>query len=140
MASLPKLPRPDPGYVLKAADIKLMSDAIRRGWVTVADGGGLVALYGENGISLSQAAPAVGPRIMFVTTTIPAKSGDICDPGQAVDAVFDETTNALTAGTGDPVDVRNYHEKSFLEGGIIAAFTRFGVLWAFDIDKCANYQ
>lgn len=80
------------------------------------------------------------PRIMFVTTEISAMSGDTTGSGQAVDAAYDRATGNLTAGTTPPATVRNYHEKRFLEGAIIAAFPQYGTLWAFDVNRCDNYQ
>lgn len=80
------------------------------------------------------------PRIMFVTVDIDAMSGDVTGAGKAVDAVYDPATFKLTAGTGPAFDVRNYHEKSFLTGGIIEAFSRYGVFWADDVNKCSKYQ
>lgn len=79
-------------------------------------------------------------RIMFVTSDIDAMTGDDTGSGTAVDGVYDTATGKMTAGTGADQEVRNYHEKKFLSGGIIAAFPLSGTLWACDVNKCAKYN
>jgi hypothetical protein len=83
--------------------------------------------------------PGGGPIILFVTATISAMSGGTAGQGSAVLATFNASTKALTQGTGAALTVYSYHEKTFVTGAIIAAFSWSGVLWAFDVDKCANY-
>lgn len=78
-------------------------------------------------------------RIMVVTTTIAAMSGSTVGTGQAKDMKFNNSTKALTVGTGSAVGVCNYHEKTFVSGAIIAVYPWSDTLWAFDVDKCANY-
>ena len=81
-----------------------------------------------------------GTRVMFVTEDISAMSGSTTGSGQAVDAVYDPATGNLTAGTGPPQEVRNYHEKKFLVGGIIEIFPWSGAWWPDDVDRCDKYS
>lgn len=80
-----------------------------------------------------------GLRVMFVTAEIGAMAGDTTGAGQAVDAVYDAASKQLTPGAGPGVDVRNYHDRRFLDGGLIAADLWRGELWAFDIGKCTDF-
>lgn len=85
-------------------------------------------------------AKSVSPSlVMVVTVTIEAMTGTIPGQGKAVQALFNPATPSLTAGSGTAQTVWSFHEKTFIEGAIIAVFTYSGALWVDDVDKCANY-
>lgn len=88
------------------------------------------------------AGPNAGPtlRIMFVTSDVAAMSGTVAGSGTATDATFDPGTGNLVSSGGDDVTVWNYHEKSFLTGGIISAELAFSQWWAFDVNACSKYS
>jgi hypothetical protein len=114
-------------------------EAIERSRPIVGQGSGLDVVQLPNGFDFRLAPGLAPPRVMVVTTSITKKVSTTAGIGAAKDAAFVRSTKALTTGAGVAIDVYSYHtDKSFNVGAVIAAFPWSGVLWAFDVDDCAN--
>lgn len=138
MSNTPRLPDPKPGEPVKAEHVRQIVAAIKKCWVTVGIGGGLEALYGENGVSLS----AIG------------RGGDVwayLAPGQSVTAASGTTkgtgtvtlfdTDGVTprTGPGSTVDVLN--AGGAVAGGVNGYLVKLGVMadgsYSLDVAPCA---
>jgi hypothetical protein len=126
------LPRFKPGRPIPTKKLNAALEAIERSRPGTGPGSGLSITQLPNGFAFRATNPG-GPRLMTVTTDIPALSGTTAGKGAAQDCEFVVGTAALTAGSGTAVDVYSYHSVLIPADTIIETYSRFGVLWAADL-------